>query len=134
MRERRVRERVNLVSQTSSGEEWTAFVDNLSKRVSRRVVRELFQHQGQVMRVYIPNVSKNPKYRNQTFAFIQFENEEGLKKAIENVNGAWIDGKKVTVGAAKYQSYRSKIATAIRSQKEKDMSIKGEERTIREGA
>ncbi|KAE8731579.1 Spc97 / Spc98 family of spindle pole body component, putative isoform 2 [Hibiscus syriacus] len=120
-------------SHSSFGEEWTAFVDNLSKRVSRRAVKELFQHQGNVLRVYIPNVSNKPKYRNQTFAFVQFEKEEGLKNAIENVNGAWIDGMRVTVGVAKYQSHRNRIAAANRSQTESEKSNRGEERKKRGG-
>ncbi|KAE8686756.1 UDP-glucose:glycoprotein glucosyltransferase [Hibiscus syriacus] len=118
-----VRERVreSRKGHQSSDKEWTTFVDNLSKRVSRRAVRELFQQQGSVLRVYIPSVSNKPNYKNHTFAFVQSEKEEGLKKAIMNVNGTMIDGKRLSVGAAKYQSYRSRTVDSSKS-KAKDVA------------
>ncbi|XP_038992734.1 uncharacterized protein LOC120116276 [Hibiscus syriacus] len=63
---------------------------------------------GSVIRVYIPSSSTKQNYRNYTFAFVQFEKEDGLMKAIANLNGIWIDGKKVSVGVAKYQKQRSR--------------------------
>ncbi|XP_039056948.1 probable RNA-binding protein 19 [Hibiscus syriacus] len=128
----RVRE--NLKGKKSSGEECTTFVDNLNKRVSRRVIRELFHCQGKVLRVYIPNISNKPKYRNHTFAFVQFEKEEGLRKTIMNINGTWIDGKRINVGVAKYQSHQSSLVVTSNKQKEVDNSKKGVFRRRDEGA
>ncbi|KAE8660741.1 hypothetical protein F3Y22_tig00116951pilonHSYRG00750 [Hibiscus syriacus] len=103
---RRVRE--SAIGGQSSGEEWTAFVNFLSKRVTWRTLKEIFQQHGSVIRVYIPSSSTKQNYRNYTFAFVQFEKEDGLMKAIANLNGIWIDGKKVSVGVAKYQKQRSR--------------------------
>ncbi|KAE8689425.1 hypothetical protein F3Y22_tig00110937pilonHSYRG00001 [Hibiscus syriacus] len=102
----RVRE--SAIGGQSSGEEWTAFVNFLSKRVTWRTLKEIFQQHGSVIRVYIPSSSTKQNYRNYTFAFVQFEKEDGLMKAIANLNGIWIDGKKVSVGVAKYQKQRSR--------------------------
>ncbi|KAE8654314.1 hypothetical protein F3Y22_tig00117056pilonHSYRG01388 [Hibiscus syriacus] len=42
-------------------------------------------------------------YKSSTFAFVQFAEEESRKKAIQFVNGKWFDGKRISVGVAKYQ-------------------------------
>ncbi|GMI71123.1 hypothetical protein HRI_000781600 [Hibiscus trionum] len=86
---------------------WSAFVDNLSKRVSRRSLRERFMHHGKVTRAFIPLVNRKPKYRESTFAFVHFESEKDLLNAVEKVNQAMIDGKRVLVKVAKYQKRRS---------------------------
>ncbi|KAE8680788.1 hypothetical protein F3Y22_tig00111366pilonHSYRG00093 [Hibiscus syriacus] len=81
--------------------------DNYSRRVSRRALREMFLVHGPVQRVYIPKVTRNPKYRFSTFAFMQFGNENGLRRAVENLNGAVIDGRRITVGVARYKESRA---------------------------
>ncbi|KAE8716200.1 Phospholipid-transporting ATPase 2 [Hibiscus syriacus] len=87
----------------SSDEEWTVFVDNLSKRVTRSELREIFIQYGKVVRVYIPNVIFKPNYKSSTFAFVQFALEKSCSRAVQNVNGTLIDGKRVSVGVAKYK-------------------------------
>ncbi|KAE8734375.1 hypothetical protein F3Y22_tig00000765pilonHSYRG00018 [Hibiscus syriacus] len=69
-------------SQSSSDEIWTSFVDNLSWRVSRSALRELFQYHGSL------------------------ENEKSMMNAIAKVNGSLIDGREVSLGVAKYQKPR----------------------------
>ncbi|XP_039031854.1 serine/arginine-rich splicing factor 8-like [Hibiscus syriacus] len=117
-----------------SGEEWTVFVDNLSKRVTRKTLKEIFHQQGSVVRVYIPNYSNKPNYRNYTFAFVQLANEDGLLKAIANINGIWIDGKKISVGVAKYQKKRLKQAGRSNDSKEVDKWKKDTHRSRRAGS
>ncbi|XP_039066903.1 polyadenylate-binding protein 4-like [Hibiscus syriacus] len=97
------------IGQSFSGVSWTVFVDNLSKKVSRRELRDLFLVQGQVVRVFIPNEMNKLKYKSYTFAFVQFVNEAGIRKAVENLNRLWIDGRKVFVGVAKYKKDRSRL-------------------------
>ncbi|KAE8725394.1 hypothetical protein F3Y22_tig00008843pilonHSYRG00008 [Hibiscus syriacus] len=106
-------------------EEWTAFVNYLSKRVTWRTVKEIFQQQGRVIRVYIPSSSNKQNYRNHTFAFVQFAKEDGLMKAIANVNGIWIDGKKVSVGVAKFQKKKFRQAANSDVRREEDKLKKG---------
>ncbi|XP_039040141.1 serine/arginine-rich splicing factor SC35-like [Hibiscus syriacus] len=105
MGERKI-EREKLKGKIDSGEVWKAFVDNLSRRVSRHELRDIFSSQGTVERVFIPKETRNPKYRFSTFAFVQFERESGLKRAIDMLNGSLIDGRRITVGVAKYTDVR----------------------------
>ncbi|KAE8681880.1 hypothetical protein F3Y22_tig00111300pilonHSYRG00005 [Hibiscus syriacus] len=121
----KVRERECAIGGQSSGEEWTAFVNYLSKRVTWRTVKEIFQQQGRVIRVYIPSSSNKQNYRNHTFAFVQFAKEDGLMKVIANVNGIWIDGKKVSVGVTKYQKQKFKQAANSDVRREEDKLKKG---------
>ncbi|KAE8717707.1 hypothetical protein F3Y22_tig00110032pilonHSYRG00029 [Hibiscus syriacus] len=99
-------EREIVLGHSSVGESWTIFVDNLSKRVSRGKLREIFHHYGQVVRIFIPKFTMKPKYTSSTFAFVQFASEEGRRRAIQSVDGTWIDGKRVTVGIEKYRKSR----------------------------
>ncbi|KAE8735025.1 Betaine aldehyde dehydrogenase [Hibiscus syriacus] len=107
-------EREKGIGQSSSGGSWTVFVDNLSKRVTRSELRNIFIDQGQVVRIFIPNVVNRPKYKSFTFAFIQFGNETEMRNAVENINVLWIDGRKIYVGVAKYQSVRPRVAGSSR--------------------
>ncbi|KAE8690406.1 hypothetical protein F3Y22_tig00110895pilonHSYRG00287 [Hibiscus syriacus] len=88
---------------------------------------------GNVLRVYIPSNSNKPNYRNYTFAFVQFAKEDGLKKAIANVNGIWIDGKKISVGVAKYQKQRFKQAVSSNGRRDEDKWKKDVNRSRRGG-
>ncbi|KAE8698885.1 Phospholipid-transporting ATPase 3 [Hibiscus syriacus] len=112
--------------QFAVGEKWTIFVDNLSKRVTRGELREIFQHYDQVVRIFIPNFTQKSKYKNYTFAFVQFASEEGRRRAIQCVNGTWIDGKRVSVGLEKYQNNRNREVTEGRSTRDGPIPIRVE--------
>ncbi|KAL4377916.1 hypothetical protein GQ457_02G007720 [Hibiscus cannabinus] len=85
-----------------NGVRWTVFVDNLSRRVSRGALWELFSHHGKVNHVFIPLKNKKPKYRFSTFAFVRFDSEKAMNRAIEKTNKSKIDGKIITVARAKF--------------------------------
>ncbi|KAK8992053.1 hypothetical protein V6N11_044945 [Hibiscus sabdariffa] len=82
--------------------EYSAFIDNLSKRVSRRSLWELFSLHGKVTRVFIPFRNNRPRYKEVTFAFVRFENNDDLLNAILKTNGSKIDGKVVRVSKARF--------------------------------
>ncbi|KAK8652336.1 hypothetical protein V6N13_061356 [Hibiscus sabdariffa] len=42
---------------------WTTFVDNLSRRVLRGALWEVFNHYGKVIRVFISMAKKKPRYK-----------------------------------------------------------------------
>ncbi|KAE8716412.1 Calcium-binding EF-hand family protein isoform 2 [Hibiscus syriacus] len=68
--------------------------------------------------------------RNLSGSFIsdnqrEFAKEEGLKKAVKNVNGIWIDGKKIYVGVAKYKKQRPCQVDSRNFIREEDMLYKG---------
>ncbi|KAE8664767.1 hypothetical protein F3Y22_tig00112738pilonHSYRG00325 [Hibiscus syriacus] len=116
-RERDV-EREKLRGKFSLENVWTAFVDNLSKRVSRRELRELFSSHGPVVRVFIPRETRNPKYKFSTFAVVHFGNEESLNRAIAKLNGSMIDGWRISVGTARYKDARVRSVRDERSYKD----------------
>ncbi|KAE8683964.1 hypothetical protein F3Y22_tig00111164pilonHSYRG00022 [Hibiscus syriacus] len=110
-------ERERVLGHSSVGESWTIFVDNLSKRISRGKLREIFHYYGQVVRIFIPKFTLKPRYTNSTFAFVQFASEEGRRRAIQSVDGTWIDGKRVTVGIEKYRKSREGEASEGRTER-----------------
>ncbi|KAK8698572.1 hypothetical protein V6N13_114684 [Hibiscus sabdariffa] len=86
---------------TSSGA-WTAFVDNLSRRVTRGALWELFNHHGKVNRVFIPVVNKKPRYKFSTFSFVQFASPGDLDRVIRSTNKSKIDGRVIVVSKARF--------------------------------
>ncbi|KAK8633607.1 hypothetical protein V6N13_014451 [Hibiscus sabdariffa] len=93
----------NLVPNIGRGEvNWIVFVDNLSKRVSRGALWEVFSHYGKVIRVFISMVNKKPRYKVTTFAFVRFANEKDMNRAIDRMNNSKIDGRVISVAKAKF--------------------------------
>ncbi|GMJ09359.1 hypothetical protein HRI_004605100 [Hibiscus trionum] len=84
------------------GGEWTAFIDNLSRRVSWATLRELFGHYGKVTRVFIPEVNTKAKYKQNTFAFISMSNKEEMFSVISKLHNTRIDGRVISVSQAKF--------------------------------
>ncbi|GMJ10511.1 hypothetical protein HRI_004720300 [Hibiscus trionum] len=90
------------------GGAWTTFIDNLSKRVSRFALRELFGHYRKVTRVFIPAVNKKAKYYKQyTFAFISMACKEDMLMVISKLNNTRIDGRIISVSQAKQEVARN---------------------------
>ncbi|KAK8486070.1 hypothetical protein V6N12_067074 [Hibiscus sabdariffa] len=85
-----------------SGCIWTAFVDNLSRRVTRGALWELFNHYGKVTGIFIPTVNKKPRYKFSTFAFVQFASSGDLDRAIRSTNKSKIDGRFIVVSKARF--------------------------------
>ncbi|GMI89043.1 hypothetical protein HRI_002573600 [Hibiscus trionum] len=84
------------------GEVKTLFIDNLSKRISRRTLWEWFSNHGVIERVFIPAVNRKAKYKNTTFAFITVAEREDAKRIIGITNGVRLDGFVIKVSLAKY--------------------------------
>ncbi|XVF82531.1 hypothetical protein PTKIN_Ptkin16aG0057100 [Pterospermum kingtungense] len=77
---------------------YTAFVDNLSKRVSRRALWEAFNIYGRVEDVFISFRNAKPT----TFAFVRYKHEVEMRKAIELGNYRRIDGRCISVKKANF--------------------------------
>ncbi|GMI75949.1 hypothetical protein HRI_001264200 [Hibiscus trionum] len=88
---------------------WVIFIDNLSRRVSRVALKELFEHYGSVQKIFIPMVNNKPKYRFCTFALIHMGNEKDMIRAIEKTHNSLIDGRKVAVSKAKFPEPRKTL-------------------------
>ncbi|KAK8586735.1 hypothetical protein V6N12_021264 [Hibiscus sabdariffa] len=99
-------------SQSANGKhvsEWTVFVDNLSRRVSRGAIWELFSHYGKVSQVFISMANKKPRYQFSTFAFVRFVSGKSMELAIEKMNNAKIDGRIITVSKARFPMSYNKM-------------------------
>ncbi|GMI98326.1 hypothetical protein HRI_003501900 [Hibiscus trionum] len=84
-------------------QEWTVFIDNLSKRVQRSALKELFEFHGKVKRVYIPYRNPRPKYSESTFAFVAFGTKEEQQKAIHHLDRSKVDGRIIRVTTARFR-------------------------------
>ncbi|KAE8675548.1 RecQ-mediated genome instability protein 1 [Hibiscus syriacus] len=87
---------------------WSVFVDNLSRRVSRRALGEHFSYHGKVIRVFIPFINNRPKYKDCTFAFVHFASKEDLCNAVEKMNNVRVNGRIIYVSVAKYDKRSEK--------------------------
>ncbi|KAL4304512.1 hypothetical protein GQ457_10G029590 [Hibiscus cannabinus] len=92
-----------------NGSEWTVFIDNLSKRVSRGALWELFSHYGKVSQVFIIMADRKPRYQHSTFAFVRLMAKVGMLRAIEKMNNAKIDGRFITVSKARFPASHKKM-------------------------
>ncbi|GMI95173.1 hypothetical protein HRI_003186600 [Hibiscus trionum] len=84
------------------GTKWVVFVDNLSRRVSRKAIWEYFKRHGEVVKVFIPAINRRPRYKDSTFAFVHFSRKEDMENAITKVHNAVIDKRVVSVAKAKF--------------------------------
>ncbi|KAL4304595.1 hypothetical protein GQ457_10G009920 [Hibiscus cannabinus] len=83
-------------------QEWIVFVDNFSQKVSRLSLRELSNHHGKVMRVFIPLVNTKSKYKFTNFTFVTMGCRRDMERVIRNLNRSRIDGFVVRVSQAKF--------------------------------
>ncbi|KAK8495627.1 hypothetical protein V6N13_092867 [Hibiscus sabdariffa] len=81
---------------------WIAFVDNLSRRITRHALRELFSFHGKVERVFIPVKNGKTKYKVSMFMFVSLASKEDLEKVIVKIDKSRIDGLVVRVSKARF--------------------------------
>ncbi len=75
------------------------YVGNLSYDVGEEDLNEVFREYGSVKRVYIPTDKDTGKVRG--YAFVEMENTEEEKAAIEALDGAQWYGREMRVNEAK---------------------------------
>ncbi len=75
------------------------YVGNMSFKTTEADLRETFGKFGAVTDVYIANDRETGRPRG--FAFVTFATEEESKAAAEKMNGVDLDGRALTVNAAK---------------------------------
>ncbi|KAE8731943.1 hypothetical protein F3Y22_tig00002338pilonHSYRG00162 [Hibiscus syriacus] len=96
---------------------FTAFVNNLSKRVHQRSLWELFYNHGRVTKVFILAVNRRANYKVSIFTFIHFLTLEDLLSAIRKVNNTLIDGRVVSVTRAGFSDLGNRTARKASSPK-----------------
>lgn len=78
----------------------TAFIGNLSYKVSKGDLWEAFDAYGKVRDIYIP--LKLGFRRNFTFAFVRYREEREMDRAISMGNGKMINGRNITITKVNY--------------------------------
>ncbi len=75
------------------------YIGNLHYNVNEEELKEIFKEYGEVMSVKI--ITDKYSGRSKGFGFIEMLNDEEANKAIDNLNGTEIRGRKVIVNQAK---------------------------------
>jgi polyadenylate-binding protein len=72
------------------------FVKNLEKSIDHKALHDIFAYFGSILSC---KVALDGNGQSKGYGFIQFDNEESAKKAIEQLNGMLINDKQVYVGS-----------------------------------
>jgi len=75
------------------------YVSNLSYKVDENDLREIFEEYGEVASVKIITDKFNGKSKG--FGFVEMNNADEAKRAIEQLNGGELDGRKMVVNEAR---------------------------------
>ncbi len=75
------------------------YIGNLHYNVNEEELKEIFKEYGEVLSVTI--ITDKYTGRSKGFGFIEMLNDEEANKAIDNLNGTEIHGRKVIVNHAK---------------------------------
>jgi len=75
------------------------YIGNLHYNVNEEELKEIFKKYGEVMSVII--ITDKYTGRSKGFGFIEMLNDEEANKAIENLNGTEIHGRKINVNQAR---------------------------------
>ena len=75
------------------------YVGNLSYKVEESELKGFFEEYGEVSSVKI--ITDKYSGRSKGFAFIEMNNEEEAKAAINELNGKEIDGRQIVVNVAR---------------------------------
>ncbi|GMI83742.1 hypothetical protein HRI_002043500 [Hibiscus trionum] len=94
--------KTNKAPEVTTKEGWVLFVDNLSRRIHRSTLMELFSHYGRVRRMFIPVINNRTKYKSSTFAFVTVADRSELERCIRFLDNSVIDGLRVKVSKARY--------------------------------
>ncbi|CAO2824985.1 unnamed protein product [Amaranthus hypochondriacus] len=79
----------------------TLFVEGISRTTSMAELRRIFEYEGQVLDVYISG--KRRKNKEGSFGFIRYGDSETATRAVDMMNGVWLQGSRLKVSMAKYQ-------------------------------
>ena len=77
------------------------FINRLPATITRNEIAQIFRTHGAIGNIVIPTTQKNPTHR---FAFVQYLYPQSLHTAIRDENGKEINGSRITVYLAKYDT------------------------------
>lgn len=75
------------------------YVSNLNYKVDEGDLREIFEEYGEVISVKI--ISDKDSGRSKGFGFVEMKDNAEGKKAIDSLNGAEVEGRKIIVNEAR---------------------------------
>ncbi|UCH13345.1 MAG: RNA-binding protein [Bacteroidales bacterium] len=75
------------------------YVGNLSYKVEENELRQIFEEYGEVASVNI--ITDKYSGRSKGFGFVEMNDEEQAKKAIEELNQKEVDGRQIVVNVAR---------------------------------
>ncbi len=81
------------------------FITNLTTRVGNEDLKEIFEEYGNVSSAKV--IMDHYTGKSRGFGFVEMQNDEEAENAIRELNGAILDGKKITVNIAKPKTERS---------------------------
>lgn len=81
------------------------FVGNLSFQTAESDLRSAFEQYGEVLRVNM--VTDRETGRARGFAFVEMANSDEAERAIAEMNGKSVEGRKLTVNEARPKTERS---------------------------
>ena len=80
------------------------FIGNLTTKVGNDDLKEIFEEYGIVTSAKV--IMDHYTGKSRGFGFVEMSNDEEAEKAIRELNGAELDGKKITVNIAKPKTER----------------------------
>jgi cold-inducible RNA-binding protein len=80
------------------------FVGSLSWNVTSEMLEEFFATIGSVASATV--INDRDSGRSKGFGFVEFENDDDAKKAIDELNGKELDGRPITVNEARPREER----------------------------
>lgn len=80
------------------------YVGNLPWSVKNDQLKELFAQYGEITDAVV--ISDRMSGRSKGFGFVSFADEESAKKAVEEMNGKEVDGRKLVVNPARPKADR----------------------------
>jgi RNA recognition motif-containing protein len=82
------------------------YVGNLSYKVSDNDLQEVFEEFGEVSSAKV--ITDRETGRSKGFAFVEMENEEDAQAAIDELDGAELDGRTIKVNKARPKDSNSR--------------------------
>jgi len=80
------------------------FIGNLTTKVGNDDLKEIFEEYGNVSSAKV--IMDHYTGKSRGFGFVEVLNDEEAENAIRGLNGAELDGKKITVNIAKPKTER----------------------------
>ncbi|MFN3996028.1 MAG: RNA recognition motif domain-containing protein [bacterium] len=93
------------------------FVGNLSYQLTEEEFRQTFQGYGDIKELRL--------LQNKGFGFVEFENPESAQKALEELNGKELKGRKMRVEIAKPREQNENRGTRFGSYSSRQSSSRG---------